>query len=109
VVVRDLDIVGITVDESEADAPSVIDSDCVLPRSISRELVKSIPRGAPQVRQLNRQVDVFELPPRPTRDLGRESLRSAGHEQLLRLPICKRLDHRLDRNVSRDACQPSAP
>jgi len=49
VAVRDLDIVGITVDKSEADAPSVIDSDCVLPRSISPELVESIPRRAPQV------------------------------------------------------------
>ena len=104
-VVRDLDIVGITVDESEADAPLVIDSDCVLPSSVSPELVESIPRRAPKVMQVSRQVDVFELPPRPTRDLGRESPRSAGHEQLLRLSICKRLDHRLDRNVSRDACQ----
>ena len=109
VVVRDLDIVGITVDESEADAPLVIDSDCVLPGSVSAELVESIPRRAPEVMQLRRQVDVFELSPRPTCDLGRESPRSAGHEQLLRLPICKRFDHRLDRTVSRDTCQLPGP
>jgi len=94
VVVRDLDIVGIAVDESEADAPLVSDSDCVLPGSVSPELVESIPRRVPEVMQVSRQVDVFELPPRPTCDLRWEPPRPAGHEQLLRLPICKRLDHR---------------
>ena len=104
-VVRDLNVEGVTVDESEADAPLVIDGDCVLPRSVSPELVESIPRRAPEVMQVSRQVDLLELPPRPTCDLGRESLRSAGHEQLLRLLICKRFDHGLERNASRDTCQ----
>ena len=108
-VVRDLNVECVTVDESEADAPLVIDGDCVLPSSISPELVESIPWWAPKVMQVSRQIDVFELPPRPTCDLRRESPRSAGHEQLLRLTICKRLDHDLDRNASRDTCQPPRP
>ena len=71
-IVRNLDIVGITINESEADAPLVVDGNCVLSPSGSPELVESIPWRNPKIIQGDRQVDILELSPRPTYDLWRQ-------------------------------------
>jgi hypothetical protein len=64
VIIRNFDIVNITGNDPEANAPLVVDGDRVLPFSFSPELVKSISRRNPKVIQARRQVDVLELSPR---------------------------------------------
>lgn len=60
-VIRDFNIVSVSLDESEADAPLIVDGDRILAHSVSGEFVESIPRWNPQVIQSYRQVDVFEF------------------------------------------------
>jgi len=43
VVVRNLDIVGITVNEPEADSPLVVDRDCVLALPVSPQPMQPVP------------------------------------------------------------------
>ena len=48
-IVCDFDIVGITVNVAEADAPLVVDGDSVLSHPVACELVEPIPARNPQV------------------------------------------------------------
>jgi hypothetical protein len=48
-VIRNFHIVGITIDEPETDAPLVIDSNRILPSSISSQLVEPISWRNPEV------------------------------------------------------------
>jgi len=93
VVVAELDVVRMTVDETEADAPLVIDRNGVLPDAVSLERMEPISRRHAQVRDLERRVDGFELPERAPRHIGGHLLGLAGSEQLLGLPVSKGLDH----------------
>src|SRR5450759_1164758 len=51
VVVRDLDVIGIAVDEPKADTPLVVDGDRVLPFAITLQLVQPIAGRHPEVVQ----------------------------------------------------------
>ncbi len=52
VIIRNFDIVGIAVDEPEADSPLVVDGNRALSFSVFPELVQSISRRNPQVTSL---------------------------------------------------------
>jgi hypothetical protein len=71
VVVRDLDIERIAVDESKADAPSIVDRNRVLTLSTPGKLVQPVSRRHPQIADLARKINVLNLPPCPPRDLWR--------------------------------------
>ena len=60
VIVRDLDVIGITIDEAKADAPLVVDRDRVLPAAISFESMKPVAWGNAQIAQLLGQVNILE-------------------------------------------------
>lgn len=94
-IIRNFDIVSITGNEPEANAPLVIDGDRVLSFAVSPELVESIPRRSPKVIQERRQVDVLELSPRPPQYVWRQLLGPTSREQFLRVPVCEALDHLL--------------
>jgi hypothetical protein len=49
VIIRNLNIVSITLNKAEADAPLIIDGDRILTFAVSPELVESISRGHPKV------------------------------------------------------------
>lgn len=94
VVVGDLDVVGVAVNEPEADAPLVVDRDRVLSLPVPFELMQSVAGRDSQVVKARSQVDVLELPSCPLRDVGRETPRLARHVQVLRVPVPECLDHR---------------
>jgi len=93
VIIRHFDIVSITGNEPEANAPLVVDGDRMLSFSVSPELVESISRRNPKVIQARCQVDVLELSPRSPQYLWRQLLGPTGLEQFLRVPVCEALDH----------------
>jgi hypothetical protein len=49
VIIRNFDIIGITINKPETDAPLVVDGDRMLSFSVSPELVESISRRNPKV------------------------------------------------------------
>lgn len=62
VVVSNLDVVGVAIDKSEAEAPLVVDRDRVLSFPVAPKCVKSITWRDLQVLEAGSQVHVFELP-----------------------------------------------
>lgn len=92
-IICNLDIIGITVNEPEADAPLVVDGDGVLSFPIPRQRVKPIARRNFKIIEARCQVDVFKLPFRPSRDIRCQSFRPAGRVQFLCVFVCERLDH----------------
>jgi hypothetical protein len=57
VVIDDLDIMGVTVPPSEADSPSIVDPNAVLPSATTRQLLEAVARWNTQVRQLISSVE----------------------------------------------------
>jgi hypothetical protein len=94
VIIRDFYIVGIAIEKTKANAPLVVDGDRKLSLPIPFELMKAISRRDLQVIQASRQIDILELPDRPTSNVRRKSLRPAEDIKLLRGSIGERLDHR---------------
>ena len=90
-VVRNLDVVGISVDEPETDAPPVVDGDGMLSLPVPLKFVESVARRDLQVVEAGSQVDVLQLPRRPLGDLPRKPFRLARSVQLLRVPVRERL------------------
>jgi hypothetical protein len=93
VIVRDFDIVGVAVDKAETDAPLIVDGYCMLPFAVTFELMESITWRNPKVVWVRRQVDVLELSPRPSHDIGWQPLGPTSREQLLCVPVREGLDH----------------
>lgn len=60
VIVRDLDIVGVAINEAEADSPLIVDRDRILPPAIGLERVKPVARRNAEIAQLSSQVDVLQ-------------------------------------------------
>jgi hypothetical protein len=92
VVVGDLDVIGVPVDDPEANSPLVVDGDGVLAFPVAFELVKAIAGRNLQVVEAGGLVDVLQLSRRSLRDLGRETPLPARRVQLLGVPVRERLD-----------------
>ena len=84
VIVRDLDIVGITIDEPEANAPLIIDMDRVLSLPVSPELMEPIAARNLKIVYSRCQAHVLKLSPRPPSDVRRKLFRPPGVVKLLR-------------------------
>jgi len=92
-VVGHLDVVGVAVDEAEANPPLVVDCDRVLSLSVGAEFVEPVARRNPEIVEAIRQVDVLELSPGSPENLRRQSPRPTRREKGLRVPIREGLDH----------------
>jgi len=69
VIIRNFDIVGIAVDEPEADSPLVVDGNRALSLSVSPELVQSISQRNSQVTQPHGQANVLKFSPCPPHNI----------------------------------------
>lgn len=92
-VVAELDVICIAVDETEADAPLVIDRNGVLSGAVSLQCVEPIAGRHVQVGDLERRVDGLKLSQRPPSHIRGHLLGLAGSKQLLSLPVSEGLDH----------------
>ncbi len=93
VIVAELDVIRIAVLEAKADAPLIVDTDCMLARAIAFERVQPIPRRYTEIREHRGRVDRLQSSKRPTRNIGRDPLRLAGAEERFCRWISKRLNH----------------
>ena len=66
-VVNDLNPFWTSIAPPEADAPLIIDSDTVLPRTITAQTLKPIARRNPKILQTTRSIDLAQLAQRDTR------------------------------------------
>ena len=105
VIVRDLDIVGVAINEAEADAPLIVDRDRVLPAAISLERVESVAWGNAEIAQLLSQINVLEATYGSACQIGREPCAVPCHVQVSRVTITESLDYEGNCTASRDACQ----
>lgn len=105
VVIRNLDIVRITLAETKADSPLVIDRDRVLSLSIANQRMQSVARRHPKILETSREIDVLELPSSASKEVGRKAPSLSSDEQRLRFAIGERLDHPLYCILSRDTFQ----
>jgi hypothetical protein len=71
VVIRDLDIVGITPSPPEADAPLLVDANAVLVCPVSTEAFQSVSRWNPEVPDCIRSINQQELAVRPSLHIWR--------------------------------------
>lgn len=92
-IVTNLDIVGVAVQEAEANSPLIVDCDRVLASAILFERVKAIARRHSEIVERRREINILKLPHRSQQEIRREALRGASEKELSRAPIRERLDH----------------
>lgn len=86
-VVNDLNPFWTSVAPLEADTPLIIDSDTVLPRTITAQTLKPIARRNPKILQTTRSIDLAQLAQRDTHDARIEGRDSLPRKQPLSLTI----------------------
>ena len=86
-VVNDLNPFWTSVAPLEADTPLIIDSDTVLPRTITAQTLKPIARRNPKILQTTRGVNLPQLAQRDTHDARIEGRDSLPRKQALSLTI----------------------
>ncbi|HEU4584726.1 MAG TPA: hypothetical protein VFR95_03205, partial [Gemmatimonadaceae bacterium] len=85
--------VGVTIDETEADPPLVVDRAGVLPGPIASERMQSIPWRHLQIIQGCGQVHVLQLARRTGRNVRGKAFRGTRQKEVPRTPIRERLYH----------------
>ena len=94
-VIANLDLQRIAALPDKADAPLVVDADCVLAGAVSGEPLEAVARRAAQVDKVVRVGKHAQLAQRDGLDFGRQALGEPAVEHLLGLGVAKRLDHAL--------------
>ena len=92
-VVNDLNPFWTSVAPPEADTPLIIDSNTVLPRTITAQTLESVTRRNPEVFQTARSVNLTQLAQRNAHDACIEGRNRLPLKQALSLTIPERLDH----------------
>lgn len=91
-VVHNLNLEGIRIDPSKADAPLVVDSNAVLPLAVSNKGLKAISRNGAQIRQARSRMNVIEFAFRHQRD-SLELPAELAAKHLLGFVVAERPDH----------------
>ena len=86
-VVNDLNPFWTSVAPLEADTPLIIDSDTVLPRTITAQTLKPIARRNPKILETTRSVDLTQLAQRDSSDAWVEGRNRLPRKQPLGLTI----------------------
>ena len=86
-VVNDLNPFWTSVAPLEADTPLIVDSDTVLPRTITAQTLESVTRRNPEVFQTARSVNLTQLAQRDAHDARIEGRNRLPLKQALSLAI----------------------
>jgi len=87
VVVNDLNPFWTSVAPPKADTPLIIDSDTVLPRTITAQTLKPVARRNPKILQTTRSVNLTQLAQRDAHDARIEGRNRLPLKQALSLTI----------------------
>ncbi len=82
VVVADFDIIGVTVHETKADAPLIVDCNRALTLSIVFQCVQAISRWNSEIFKLRNQIHILRFSDGTTCNVRREALRLAIEEKI---------------------------
>ena len=104
-IVTNFDIVGVAIDKPKAYTLLVVYRNGVLPFAITHKGVQPIARWNSQIFQSCGEIYIFQLAGGSFGYIRRKCARSAVNIQFLCPLIGKRLYHRMDCILSRDACQ----
>lgn len=92
-VIDNLDVVGIAIAPRKADAPTVIDPNAILSRSIPCHLLQAIGRGNLQIGEDMCVVEHTQFPQGNLLDVRRQPAGALAGEDLLGLAIFEGFDH----------------
>jgi len=87
VVVNDLNPFWTSIAPPKADTPLIIDSDTVLPRTITAQTLEPVARRNPKILQTTRSVDLTQLAQRDASDAWVEGRNRLPRKQPLGLTI----------------------
>jgi len=87
VVVNDLNPFWTSVAPLEADTPLIIDSDTVLPRTVTAQTLEPVARRNPKILETTRSVDLTQLAQRDASDAWVERRNGLPRKQPLSLTI----------------------
>jgi hypothetical protein len=89
VIIYNLYFVSVLALPTKTNAPSVIDSDAMLPGTITDELFQPVPGCGLQIIQGFSRIEEQQLPQSPSLNIGRQAPRALAPKHLLRLTISK--------------------
>jgi len=92
-IVRDLDLVGITMPPLKADPPLIVDPDAVLAGTVAGKLLQAVPGRHAEVVESLGGIEDQQLAQRGTLYAGRPPAHRLSLEDLLRIPVPEALDH----------------
>ena len=93
-IIREFDIKSIAIHKPETDAPLIVDRDGKPAYSIPLQCVKAVAWRYLYIFKPGCQIDILQLPQRPSHDFRWESLRSSRRIQFLSVSVSKCLDHK---------------
>jgi len=93
VILAELDVVRVTVLETKADPPLIIDGDRVLTRTVCLESVESVPGEHAQIREWGRHMNGVQLAQGSPSNIRGDSPRLPGAKELFGLPVGEGFDH----------------
>ena len=97
-IIRDLDVIGVAVDESKIYAPLVVNRNRILSLPIVLQLRQTIAGRDPQIGQTRGVLDILEFSNRPSNDIRGEPFRPAHRVEFPGGPIREGFDHPLNVN-----------
>ena len=86
-VVNDLNPFWTSVAPPKADSPLIVDSDTVLPRTITAQTLEPVARRNPEVFQTTRSINLAQLAQRDAHDASVEGRNRLPRKQVLSLTI----------------------
>jgi hypothetical protein len=93
VIIRDFNVVCITILEAKTDSPLIVDGNSELACPISFQGMEATARRRLQVIQTGGQVDVFQPSDCSAQKIRSKPLRFACHEESVRMLVGKRFNH----------------
>jgi hypothetical protein len=93
VVIRDFNVVGISRAPAETDPPLLVDSDTVLPISVTPELLESVAGRDPKIFEDRGGIEHPEFPKSGPLDTRLKFLDGFTPKQALSLAVSETLDH----------------
>jgi hypothetical protein len=93
VVIADFNVIGISIVETKANPPLVVNRDGVLTLSVTRKDMQSVTRGHLQVLQTDGKVQILEFARGALLDIRWQAFRLTRRIKGLRFAICEALDH----------------
>ena len=93
VIIHDLDVKGVPIPPSKADAPLVVDADTVLTSAIGRQFLETIAGRDPEILERGRRIELDQFAERHAQQAWRQPAHRLPPEQALSVLAREAPDH----------------